>query len=171
MTLPRVIATAFCAVTVCVIMWLSSTSAAVLSLPLPKDGMLCHWGVFLGGPIGMVLPTSGAPDTPGPNGNEIDQVYRIFGLSRNTSRGEKTFFIGWLLRSRAHEYNFVPKGVNGALFVKFGRSFHGSVNAWLDTMKKREPRAFAGDLAAIAARHLTNVAFAPCFKDPKASRR
>ena len=69
-------------------------------------GSTCSFGDARSGAIGM---PNGATDIPGINGNEVNQIYRIFYVGRRGSR-EETGFAGWLYASFDGKLRFALAG-------------------------------------------------------------
>ncbi len=150
------------------------TFAGPLShLPKAIDGATaCNWENTNGGALGLVLPSSNRGDIPGPNGNEISQMFRIFALVPDKGNIETTHFVGWLAESRGGEVDFAPVGVNATIRVDLSQvsADRLPINQWLErilanTRIVRILHVSGGDqrIRKLAKSRYSLTAIAPCY--------
>ena len=72
-------------------------------LPIPRAGLSCTFGPYRFGAIGLVV--DGERDRPGPHGNEVKQIYRVFFVSGRRST-ETVGFAGWLASTFDNKFWF-----------------------------------------------------------------
>ncbi len=85
------------------------SSAGIMSLPAPRAGSICTFGPYHYGAIGNVSPGAHLPDRPGPHGNEIRQIYRVF-ISYRLGTAYFTGLAGFITKSFQGKYAFSPAG-------------------------------------------------------------
>lgn len=83
---------------------------STLTLPAPHPGTACHFGSYLSAPIGFPISVKSGTDIPGPHGNEVKQIYRIF-YARESKGKTSANFAGWLYATLDGKYAFAIGGL------------------------------------------------------------
>ena len=107
----RVVSAICLALVVSGTLWPRPATADRLSPPIARAGSSCTFGPYRFSAIGVVLPYRiGEADIPGPHGNEVKQIYRVF-VSYRAGNVLHTDFAGWLTVSFRNRYTFTPSGL------------------------------------------------------------
>lgn len=99
-----------------------------------QQGSVCSYWVYSSTSVGLVIPSAAEPDKPGPAGNEVRDIARVF----FTTADKQTEFAGWLTTAFDGRRAFTPAGVVSQLgafpmsmTVQFTDESHLPLGAWL----------------------------------------
>jgi hypothetical protein len=145
----------------------ATVGASPITPPPVHQGSQCFFGPFRSATIGAVQ--SGAPDTPGPRGNEVYDVYRVFFVTVERAN-PVSGFAGFLTMSFDGRTSFMPaslptaEGVQSWVFEDVVDPAHLPLGSWLrivaDHWGRHDPSLDVLFTEPVA------TAVTPCFAGP-----
>lgn len=147
----------------------SVASATTIRPSAPaRQAAICRYFAYLSTPIGLVLPSVVEPDRPGPNGNEVTNVARVFFSSR-VDQLPASRFAGWLTTSFDGRYAFTPAGVASqlgaspmSLTVRPDDEHRLPLGTWLRTLATAHS-VFDPSLKPLLSGERVSTTLEPCF--------
>lgn len=146
----------------------ATAQAETVHQPSPHAGNSCTFGTLRSGAIGM---PNGATDVPGPTGNEVNQIYRVFYSSVDSAGIETSGFAGWLYASFDGKLRFslgaLPTPAASypleSLAVQVGNPNDLPLKAW--TTRIVGNRHLNSLARKLLGSRITSTALAPCFAE------
>jgi len=102
----------------CVFGFIRTVDASIIAAPAATQGSRCTFGTYKSGSVGLSLR---GIDKPGPHGDEINAIYRVFYVVINEKRSPVSGFAGFLYSSFDGSFDFVPM-LNDPLSSKYSAS-------------------------------------------------
>lgn len=146
-------------------------ASAQITLPTARAGSACSFGSLQFGAIGM--PNIAATDIPGPQGNEIRQVYRVFYVAED--RGNRSVgFAGWLASSFDGRYGFATPGTPSSqdslhLFILQVEPTNPELlplASWVRALVAKTRQSPSPTTDALLRARIVGTALSPCFDKP-----
>ncbi len=98
------------------------------------QGSTCSYGSYSSIAVGLLIPSAAEPDRPGPNGNEVRDIARVF----FTTAKHNWEFAGWLTTAFDGRRAFTPAGLASQLgnipmsiSVRVADKSHLPLGAWM----------------------------------------
>jgi hypothetical protein len=162
----------FLSLSTCVFGFIRSVDASIIAPPAAAQGSRCTFGTYKSGSVGLSLR---GIDKPGPHGNEINAIYRVFYVVINEKGPPVSGFAGFLYSSFDGSFDFAPM-LNDPLSAKYTASVlrvdpPSSLNqiplvAWITALAKVDNLEPQLQLLRSAAPGSVSTAISPCFSAP-----
>jgi hypothetical protein len=137
---------------------------------MPHAGSTCSFGPYQFGAIGN--PILAGPDVQGPNGNEVNDVERVFFIVP----GVRVGFAGWVAHSFDGRYAYSPAVspletpntlIGGArIRVELDHPDRLPLASWLTQLVDYSKDPLTDNLQAVVAGQTVATALSPCFAAP-----
>jgi hypothetical protein len=147
----------------------SAIASAVSERPVAPahQGSTCSYGAYSSVPVGAVIPSVAEPDRPGPNGNEVRDIARVFFMTAK----HQWEFAGWLTTAFDGRQAFTPAGRTSLLAnllsisVRVADKSHLPLGAWMHVLASHRG-AFDPALKPLTVGEPTATNVEPCFTAP-----
>ncbi len=145
----------------------SAIASTVSERPFARahQGSTCSYGAYSSVPVGLVIPSTAEPDRPGPTGNEVRDIARVFYTTGKGGSG----FAGWLSTAFDGRRAFSPAGLASQLgaipmsmTVQVADESHLPLGTWLRVLANHHS-VFDPALDPLKAAEPASTYVEPCF--------